>query len=189
MAVLPIIQIPDPILRQHAAPVEKFDPALRQLAEDMAETMKAAKGVGIAAPQVGISLRLFVMHVRKNDPRLPEGEPLGGKTLVIANPMVVEQNDETEEGPEACLSIPDFGGYVPRYTHLTIQGRNEWGKPVTYAVSGFVARVMQHEMDHLDGVLLLDRLTGEDKLYRLEPRTEEPSSEAAETISAELLGE
>lgn len=189
MAVLPIVQIPDPILRQRATPVEKFDPALRQLAQDMAETMDAAKGVGIAAPQVGVSLQLFVMRVRKSDPRLPEGDPLGGKTLVIANPALIERNDETEEGPEACLSIPEFGGYVPRQTQLTIQGRNEWGKPVTYAVSGFIARVMQHEMDHLDGVLFLDRLTGEDKLYRLEPRTEESSSEATESVPADMIGE
>lgn len=185
MTLLPIVQIPDEILRRKAEPIEKFDPALRQLAQDMVASMVEAKGVGLAAPQIGRSERLFVMRIREDDPRLPEGHPIAGKTLVLVNPVLTPTSEEKEEGPEACLSIPEYGGYVPRWTHISVQARNEWGKPVTYELSGFAARVMQHEIDHLDGVLFLDRLTGEDKLYRLKPREEETNAEAADTIPAE----
>lgn len=181
MAILDVVTVPDPLLREKARPIEKFDPELRQLANNMLETMAVAEGVGIAGPQVGLLQRLFVMRLREDDKRVPEGHPLTGKGLVLVNPEIIERNDEWEEGMEGCLSIPGYVGLVPRRTRIVVHARNEWGKPKRYEVEGFVARVMQHEIDHLDGILFLDRLTGDDKLFKVEPANEEASEASEET--------
>ena len=174
---LDIITIPDPVLRQKTLPVDRFTPALRSLAREMLATMHEAAGVGLAAPQVGLLQRLFVMEVKEDDERVPEDHPLRGKPLVLVNPEIVETSEELEEGLEACLSIPDYGGLVPRHRRVVIQARNEWGKPQRYEVDEFLARVMQHEIDHLDGILFLDRLTGDDKLFKVTPKDETSESD------------
>lgn len=180
--MLDLVTIPDPRLRQKVAPVERFDPPLRSLVRAMLETLHAAKGVGLAAPQVGEALRLLVVHVPADDPRIPEGHALGGKPLVLVNPELLEASAELEEGIEGCLSIPGYAGMVPRHRRLVVQARNEWGRPRRYAVDGYLARVFQHEMDHLDGILFLDRLTGDDKLFRI---VEEDEAAATPTLASE----
>jgi peptide deformylase len=183
MAHLEVVTIPNSILRKRAAPVERFDPELRQFASDMLDAMAVAEGVGLAGPQVGLSQRLFVMYLRPDDKRVPEGHPLVGKGLVLVNPEIVETSEEMEEGMEGCLSIPEYVGLVPRHRRVVVQARNEWGKSKRYEVEGFVARVMQHEIDHLNGILFLDRLTGDDKLFKLAPADEEQEGPEVEAAS------
>lgn len=162
-----ILTIPHPVLRRRAAAVERFNPTLRRLAREMVQTMVAAAGTGLAAPQIGVAERLFVMRLRESDRRIPLDHPRRGQTLVLVNPKIVAQGEEIEEGIEACLSIPGYAGLVPRQTQIVVEARNGWGRTLRFEVDGFVARVMQHEIDHLDGILYLDRLESNDKLYRM----------------------
>jgi peptide deformylase len=173
MSLLKIVTIPHPILHQKTKPIERFDPKLRQLAKDMIETLIDSGGVGLAAPQIGQSLRLFVMRVKPDDERLPEKHKLKGKRLVFVNPQIIEASPEMEEAGEICLSIPGFMGLVERHHRIVVQARNEWGKATRIEAEGFIARLIQHEIDHLDGLLYLDRLQGEGKFFELVPEEEE----------------
>jgi peptide deformylase len=138
------------LLRQ-AEEVRKFDtPELHELLKDMRDTMHALDGVGLAAPQIGINLRVVIFEVNAN-PRYPDAETV--PQTVLVNPVLTPLSDAMEEGWEGCLSIPGMRGLVPRYTHLRYQGRDEYGALIDRTVSGFHARVVQHECDHLDGIL------------------------------------
>ena len=169
MSLLKIITIPHPILQYKTKPIERFDPKLRQLTKDMIETLIDSGGVGLAAPQIGLPLRLFVMRVKPDDDRLPEKDNLKGKPVVLVNPHIIEASPEMEEGGEICLSIPGFMGIVNRHHRIVVEAHNEWGKAKRIEAEGFIARVIQHEIDHLDGLLYLNRLEGEDKLFELLP--------------------
>jgi peptide deformylase len=149
VAILSIRTLGDPVLREPARPVERFDRTLRRLVEDMFETMYAAPGVGLAAPQVGVSLRFFVYD---------DGRTTGRRFL--ANPEILEAEGE-ETHDEGCLSIP--GPYYPttRALRVRVRGLDLAGRPVEVAGEGLVARILQHETDHLDGVLFIDRLPEE----------------------------
>ena len=136
--------IGDPVLREHAREVTEFDRGLRKLAKRMIRTMKDAPGVGLAAPQVGVLQRLLVYDV-DDDPR------------VLANPVLDEFSDETEEADEGCLSVPGVTMPVERPVSVRVRGLDEYGEPVDFRAEGFEARVIQHENDHLDGVLIVDR--------------------------------
>jgi peptide deformylase len=141
----------DARLLLQAEEVRKFDtPELHTLLVDMRETMLAMNGVGLAAPQIGVSLRVVIFEVSHN-PRYPEAESV--PQTVLINPVLTPLSDAMEEGWEGCLSIPGMRGLVPRYTHLRYQGCDEYGALIDRTVSGFHARVVQHECDHLDGVL------------------------------------
>jgi peptide deformylase len=141
----------DARLLLQAEEVRKFDtPELHTLLADMRETMLAMNGVGLAAPQIGVSLRVVIFEVSHN-PRYPEAESV--PQTVLINPVLTPLSDAMEEGWEGCLSIPGMRGLVPRYTHLRYQGCDEYGALIDRTVSGFHARVVQHECDHLDGVL------------------------------------
>lgn len=177
MAVREIVQIGNPILREKANAVENFDPELRALVKDMIDTMRAAQGVGLAGPQVAEGLRLLVVELPEE-----EDDPLAGKPFALVNPEIIEASETVEEGQEGCLSIPGYIGDVWRHVEITVQGRNEWGKPKTIRASNFLARVLQHEIDHLDGILYIDRLESKDKLYKLEVEPAE-EHEAAENVS------
>jgi peptide deformylase len=145
MAILRIRKLGDPVLREKARPVERFDGSLRRLADDMLETMYAAPGVGLAASQVGVSLRLFVYD---------DGE---GNTGVVANPVLSDLEAE-ERRDEGCLSIP--GPFYPtvRSLRATVRGVDLEGRPIELEGNGLLARIFQHETDHTDGVLYIDRL-------------------------------
>jgi peptide deformylase len=141
------------ILRSKSKRVQKVTPKLAAFAERMLETMREANGVGLAAPQVGVLQRLFVVELpedeENNQPR---------KTYIFFNPEIVKNSGE-EIGYEGCLSIPGYIGEVARAEKITVKGLNERGRPVRHKLEGYLARVFQHEIDHLDGVLYTDRLT------------------------------
>lgn len=151
MTIREVLHMGDARLLQRAEEVRKFDtPELHALLADMRETMLALNGVGLAAPQIGVGLRVVIFEVNKN-PRYPEAESV--PQTVLINPILTPLSDAMEEGWEGCLSIPGMRGLVPRYTHLRYQGRDEYGALIDRTVSGFHARVVQHECDHLDGIL------------------------------------
>lgn len=156
MAVLPIVRLGDPVLRAPAAPVAPSDlasGALRRLIDDMIDTMRAAEGVGLAAPQVGVAAQLFVYEA------LDEEEPARGIPLrVVVNPMVEPQPGELVYDWEGCLSIPDLRGLVPRHPAVRVRALDRDGRPLDYVAGGFEARIVQHEFDHLNGVVFLDRM-------------------------------
>jgi peptide deformylase len=141
----------DPLLLQVARPVEAFDtPALRELLTDMHDTMAALNGAGLAAPQIGVSQQIVIFGVARN-PRYPQAEEV--PYTVLINPSLTALSEEMEEGWEGCLSVPGMRGLVPRYTQLRYRGFDEKGALIDRTVSGFHARVVQHEVDHLHGVL------------------------------------
>jgi peptide deformylase len=141
----------DPRLLRRSEPLSAFNtPELHALLADMRETMQAAGGVGLAAPQIGVPLRVVIFGMQSS-PRYPDAEPVPDTVLI--NPTLTFLSDELEEGWEGCLSVPGMRGLVPRYVRLRYQGFDETGAPIDRTVSGFHARVVQHEVDHLDGVL------------------------------------
>jgi peptide deformylase len=151
MPVKTVLRMGDARLLRRAEDVTHFDTAeLHELLADMRDTMQALDGVGLAAPQIGINLRIVIFSVDKN-PRYPDAEVV--PETVLINPVITPLSDSTEDGWEGCLSVPGMRGLVPRYTHLRYQGFDQFGALIDRTVSGFHARVVQHECDHLDGVL------------------------------------
>lgn len=151
MAVKPVLRMGDPLLLQQAVSVEAFDTSeLHALIADMQDTMAEMNGAGIAAPQIGVSSRVVIFGVGKN-PRYPDAEEV--PYTVLINPQLKPLGGEMEEGWEGCLSVPGMRGIVPRYHHLHYSGFDQYGKAIDRVVSGFHARVVQHECDHLDGIL------------------------------------
>jgi len=141
----------DPRLIERSAPVTEFDtPALNALIQDMEDTMHAKSGAGIAAPQIGVQLQVVIFGVGQN-PRYPDAEQV--PYTVLINPVLEPVGDEIEEGWEGCLSVPGMRGIVPRHAQLRYRGFDQFGKPIDRTVSGFHARVVQHETDHLLGIL------------------------------------
>ena len=163
MAVLPIVKYGDPVLRNPTQPVGDIDAALQKLIDDMVDTMVAAPGVGLAAPQVGVGLRVVVI---KTDTNL--------HTLV--NPEMVKWEGE-QIGLEGCLSIPGYVGEVKRYMQVVARGLNRQGKPVKIKGDALLARAIQHEIDHIDGILFTDRLTSLETLRKVEPQDQEKEEE------------
>ena len=152
MAIREIVLTPDPVLRRKARKITTFDKDLQTLIDDMIETMRVAPGVGLAAPQVGISERLIVIEYGDD-----EDEDVPKKLYAVVNPEIVEASEEKVEGVEACLSVPQMMGEVERHEKIVVKGLNRHGKPVKIKVSGWMARIFQHEIDHLEGVLFTDR--------------------------------
>ena len=151
MAVRTVLRMGHPLLLQVAAPVERFGTAeLRQLVADMDDTMRALNGAGIAAPQIGVPLRAVIFEVTRN-PRYPQSEPV--PYTVLINPVLDLLGDERDEAWEGCLSVPGLRGLVSRHTNLRYRGFDLDGRPIDRTVTGFHARVVQHEVDHLDGIL------------------------------------
>jgi peptide deformylase len=157
------VETESPVLRTTAAAVARVDERLRQLMDDMIETMRDAPGVGLAAPQVGIGLRVIVVEAAED----PEDEAAEPRLYALANPEIVWADERTAEAQEACLSIPDLFGEVPRSIAIRVRGLDRQGRAIEIEAREFLARVFQHEVDHLDGVLYTDRVTGLDKLYHL----------------------
>jgi len=151
MAVREVLRMGDRRLLERSSPVERFDtPELHALLQDMHDTMDALNGAGLAAPQIGEQLRVVIFGVARN-PRYPSAEPV--PYTVLINPIITPLSEDLEEGWEGCLSVPGMRGVVPRYTQLRYQGYDQFGEPIDRSVSGFHARVVQHEYDHLDGIL------------------------------------
>ncbi len=151
MTIKTVLRMGDPLLLQPAAAVKQFDtPELHALVQDMHDTMTHMNGAGIAAPQIGVSLRVVIFGVGSN-PRYPDAEQV--PYTVLVNPTLHPVGDAQEDGWEGCLSVPGMRGVVPRYQRLHYTGFDQYGNPIDRLVSGFHARVVQHECDHLDGIL------------------------------------
>lgn len=151
MAVREVLRMGDPRLLEQAQAVRQFGtPELRQLIGDMQDTMRALDGAGLAAPQIGVGLQVVIFGVDRN-PRYPDAEPV--PQTVLINPVLTPLSDEMEEGWEGCLSVPGMRGLVPRYTQLRYTGSDLDGNAIDRTAQGFHARVVQHEVDHLNGIL------------------------------------
>ena len=151
MTVREILKMGDPRLLRVAAPVREFGtPALRSLVDDMFETMRAVHGAGLAAPQIGVDLQLVIFGFQHND-RYPEAPAV--PETVLLNPSIEPLGSDEEEGCEGCLSVPGLRGVVPRFARIRYRGVDLEGRPIEREAEGFHARVVQHECDHLDGIL------------------------------------
>jgi peptide deformylase len=152
MTVRDILKMGDPRLLRVAQPVEAFDTdALHRLVADMFDTMRAVNGAGLAAPQIGVDLQVVIFGTDAPNPRYPEA-PVVPRTVLV-NPVITPVGDEEEEGWEGCLSVPGLRGVVPRFAKIRYTGFDPYGDPIERTVSGFHARVVQHEVDHLLGTL------------------------------------
>lgn len=156
MALLPIVKVPDPVLRQKTKKVRKIDSSIQKLIDDMVETMYDAPGVGLAANQVGVSLRLCVIDCPDSSPGL----------VVLINPEIIRRIG-TRECEEGCLSLPGYKGVVPRSEKVVVKALNRDGRPVRYHADGLFAEAIEHEVDHLNGILYFDYLDSIDKLVPL----------------------
>ena len=145
----------DSILRQKARRVSRVDSSIRQLIDDMLETMQQAKGVGLAAPQVGVPLRVIVLQ-------MPDEEP-----IAIINPEIVKRAGEREI-TEGCLSIPGYAGEIKRSVSVTVKGWNQQRKTIRIKATGLMAQALEHELDHLNGILYIDHIESQDKLHKIE---------------------
>ncbi len=158
MALRNIVTLPDPVLKRKAHTVTKFDKSLQTLINDMVETMREAPGVGLAAPQIGLSERIAVIeYYEKEEDEEKEDAPK--KVWAIINPEIVKVSPETMMGVEGCLSIPGLVGEVERHAEVHVKALNRHGKPVRIKAKGWLARIFQHEIDHLNGVLFTERAT------------------------------
>ncbi len=176
MAVRQIIYVDNPRLRLKSKKVKTFGPALEALARDMLETMEAANGLGLAAPQIDVHQRVVVI-------KLPEDEedPQSGRTYIMVNPEIVKALGE-EEDQEGCLSVPGWWGLVKRATTVTVKAQDLKGKAFRLKAHGLLARAVQHEIDHLNGVLFIDRVEGPDKLFKVEREAETEPIEQREIL-------
>jgi peptide deformylase len=149
----------DPRLLEVADEVRQFGtPALHNLIKDMRDTMESLEGAGLAAPQIGVGLQVVIFGVKHNhNPRYPDAEEV--PYTVLLNPVLTPLTDEMESGWEGCLSVPGLRGMVPRYARLRYQGADQYGRPIDRTVEGFHARVVQHECDHLQGILYPMRIS------------------------------
>ncbi|OGO00020.1 MAG: peptide deformylase [Chloroflexi bacterium RBG_13_52_14] len=163
MAVLPLRFAPDPVLRQKAKRVSSIDTSIERLIDNMLETLPAVSGLGLAAPQVGVPLRVAVIQ-------MPEEEE--GGEIVLINPVIVKKSGErlVDEG---CLSIPGYRGEIKRSVSITIKGRNRQGKEFRLKATELLAQALEHEIDHLNGILYIDHLESPDKLSRIELEDED----------------
>jgi peptide deformylase len=178
MAIREVITPANPVLRQKAKKVSTFNAALKTLADDMVETMMEVNGVGIAAPQVAVSLRMII--VRDYDPEKEEAEvteSAPAKIYRLVNPEIARASEEMVEAAEGCLSIPGYYGDVLRHKAVTVKAYNLQGKPVKIKAEGWLARIFQHEIDHLDGVLFIDRAT---KVWKAETESRAKVPEAGD---------
>ena len=156
MALRKIATLPDPVLKRKARPVTKFDKNLHTLITDMVETMREAPGVGLAAPQIGLSERIVVIeYFEKQEDEEKEEAPK--KVWAIINPEIVKVSEETLMGVEGCLSIPGLVGEVQRHAEVQVKALNRHGKPIRIKAKGWLARIFQHEIDHLNGILFTER--------------------------------
>lgn len=181
MSIRTIVTVPDPMLREKAKPVRQITPAIETLIDDMIDTMREAPGVGLAAPQVGVGMRVIVVEYAEgsenadaNADNEAEAEPKPTKLYAVVNPEITRQSKETELGNEGCLSIPDYMGEVERYNTVTVKGLDRHGKSFKLKTKGWMARIFQHEIDHINGVLFIDRT---DKVWKMEPDEEQEASE------------
>ena len=158
MTLRKIVTLPDPVLKRKAHTVTSFDKDLQTLLDDMVETMREAPGVGLAAPQIGLSDRIIVVeyYEREEDEEIEDAPK---KVWTVINPEIVKASEETLMGVEGCLSIPGLLGEVKRHAEVQVKGMNRHGKPMKIKAKGWLARIFQHEIDHLNGILFTELAT------------------------------
>jgi peptide deformylase len=173
MAVRPIVKIGDPILRQKAKRIKHIDKSLDPLIQDMVDTMRDAPGIGLAAPQIGVPLRLMIIEIE-------------GEMTTLVNPEIVKTQGgwEPEEG---CLSIPGYAASVKRHWAVWVKAKNRQGRDVRLKGEGLFGQALQHEIDHLDGILYVDRLDNMDQLRKIEPGRKRRRGRGAEEPAAEAV--
>lgn len=196
---LPIVQYGDPVLRAKGEPIDKIDNRIRELAQKMIETMHAANGVGLAAQQIGQPLQLTVLDISQVEDR-PTSMKLNGQSidpktvmpLVLINPQV-DLGSETEMGTEGCLSFPEITGEISRAKSIVVRGRDLEGNAIEIETSGFLARAIQHEVDHLNGILFIDRMSSaaktslSSKLKRLQKETQRGAKHRQKAVAETTL--
>jgi len=160
MVVRQLRLLPDAVLRKKAKRVPAIDSSVHRLIDDMIETMQQVNGVGLAAPQIGVPLRVVVLQ-------MPEEEP-----VAIINPKMVKRSGEREV-VEGCLSLPGYAGEIKRSNSVTVKGLDRQGKAIRIKATGLMAQALEHELDHLNGSLYIDHIEGEDKLHQIEPETDD----------------
>lgn len=165
MSLRTIVHVPNDVLRRKARPVSKFDEKLQALIDDMVDTMREAPGVGLAAPQVDISERIIVVEYYADEEKAAEDEAAPKKLYAVINPEITRKSAEVELGIEGCLSIPGINGEVERHTSITVKGQNRHGQPLTLKLKDWTARIFQHEIDHLNGILFTDKAT---RIWKME---------------------
>lgn len=182
MAVKTIITSENPLLREKSKKVTRFTPAVRQLVDDMFDTLDDAEGVGLAAPQIGVLQRIFIVGIPADyDDDGNEISPQ--QDYVLINPEIVRALGD-EEMVEGCLSVPGYRGLVKRATAVVIKGQDEYGHNVRYSGEGLLAQAFQHELDHLDGLLYLDRLESREKIWPISEEEAEPVGDEGESDDA-----
>lgn len=159
MPIREIVKHPNEILRRKALPVKTFDADLQQLIDDMIETMRLAPGVGLAAPQVNVPLRVAVIEYGGEADEENGDKPPKKKLFALVNPEITRASKETEVATEGCLSIPGLVGDVERSVSVTVSAQNRRGQPIKLKASGWLARIFQHEIDHINGILYIDKAT------------------------------
>ncbi len=167
MAVRPIRTVPDPVLRQKAKRVKTIDKSVLKLITDMRETLAAANGVGLAAPQVGVSLRVIVVSIQHENNEKEE--------QCLINPEVIRRAGERMVN-EGCLSIPGYVGEIIRSVQVRVKGIDETGKQVKIIAEGLLGEALEHEIDHINGILYVDHLESQDKLHKLEPKPKQQTT-------------
>lgn len=185
MTELQIVTLPDEVLRKKARPVTQFDAELQTLIDNMIETMRAANGVGLAAPQIGQSLQMAVIEsLPKTD---DEGNEIENsrELFVIVNPRIVWESRDVVDGIEGCLSIPGYLGEVERAFSVRVRAQDRHGKPLKLRLKGWTARIFQHEIDHLKGVLFIDKLTARENFWTEEAYYEMRQAELEEQEEVE----
>ena len=178
MAILPIVKVPEAVLRQKTKKVKKIDLSIQKLIDDMIETMYDAPGVGLAATQVGVSLRICVIHA--NDPDMRSNQDSSPGLIVLINPEIVKRSG-TRLCTEGCLSLPHYrSDAVPRSEKVTVKGLNRDGRPVRYTAGGLFAEAIEHEVDHLNGILYFDYLDGIESLTAYGPAEDDEDAPGEE---------
>ncbi len=160
MAIRIMRHLPDPVLRQKAKRVSAIDSSIQRLIDDMVETMQQANGVGLAAPQVGVSLRVVVVQMP------------GEEAIAIINPKMVKRAGEREV-TEGCLSVPGYAGEIKRSISVTVKGQNRQGRAIRLKATELMAQALEHELDHLNGILYIDHIESQDKFHKIEPEAED----------------
>lgn len=172
MTVRTIIYAGDKRLRQKANKIKQFTPDLKQLAQEMLETMRHYEGVGLAGPQIGLMQRIFVAEIPRPAAEDEEPHPQSGQTYVLINPEIIKTSQELVEGQEGCLSIPNWAGLVDRPQWIEVRAQDLTGRRIKLKVDGLLARIFQHEIDHLNGILYIDHITDPQKLWRTDQEEE-----------------
>ena len=170
MAVRRIMMLGEPVLRQKSKKIHRFDGSTKQLIEDLIETVRDVGGSGLAAPQIGVPLRAFVSNIED-------------RLQVVINPEIIDRSEDEIEDNEGCLSIPGWWGPVKRHARVTVRGLSRTGKPIKIKAEALEARCFQHEVDHLDGILYIDRVEDRSKLFKAESKEEEEELEQEEVFA------